>query len=106
MATTPNITHPYSRLKFMAKGTFLLFTPEFYWGTGHSTPLPEWLLREHFAYAGFERIESGFIGSLGFGGIKQIAVKSMRIWLRSARVPLGIDGDGSNLVMIARKPNR
>lgn len=106
MATTPNISHPYSRLKFMTKGTFLLFTPEFYWGTGHTTPLPEWLLREHLTYAGFERIENGLIGSLGFGGIKQIAVKVMRIWLRSARAPLGIDGDGSNLVMIARKPNR
>lgn len=106
MVTTPNVTHPYSRLKFMTKGTFALFTPEFYWATGHTTPLPEWLLREHLTHAGFEHIETGFIGSFGFSGIKQIGVKAMRVWLRSASAPLGIDDDASNLVMIARRPNR
>lgn len=105
LATTPNVTHPYSRLKFAAKGTFLLFTPDFYWSTGHTTPLPEWLLREHLAYAGFERIEYGLIGSFDFSGVKRMAVKAIRMWLRGTGAPLGIDGDGSNLVMLARKPN-
>jgi SAM-dependent methyltransferase len=104
LATTPNVTHPYSRLKFAVKGTFWLFGTEAYWSTGHSTPLPEWLLRAHLMHTGFENIRHGLIGSFDFRGPKALLVSGIRAGLRRRHPPLGISGDGSTLVMLASKP--
>ena len=103
LATTPNVTHPYSRLKFVSKGTYWLFDPELYERTGHTTPLPEWLLRAHLMHAGFQDIEYGLVGNFDFHGIKRMITKAMRGPLRLAGAPLGVEGDGSNLIILARK---
>ncbi|MGD0038811.1 MAG: class I SAM-dependent methyltransferase [Isosphaeraceae bacterium] len=105
LSTTPNVIHPYSRLKFAVKGTFWLFSPEWYWSTGHITPLPEWLLRAHLTNAGFQDIEHGLIGDFDFHGMKRMLIKAMRRRLHSTGAPLGVEGDGSNLVMVGRKPS-
>jgi SAM-dependent methyltransferase len=104
LATTPNVTHPYSRLKFSMKGTFWLFTPELYQNMGHITPLPEWLLRAHLANAGFRDIEHGFVGCFEFRGVKRLLISAIRSRLHSEGAQLGVDGDGSNVIVVARKP--
>jgi len=107
LATTPNVTHPYSRLKLLANGTFFWFSPELYWDSGHTTPLPEWLLRAHVAHAGFQDIEHGFIGNFdNYPVAKRILIKAMSRRLHCAGAPLGVEGDGGNLVILARKASR
>jgi SAM-dependent methyltransferase len=106
LATTPNVTHPYSKLKFLTRGTFFWFTPELYWESGHTTPLPEWLLRAHLDHAGFKDIKHGFIGNFGdYPAAKRMLIKAMSRRLGGTGVPLGVDGDGGNLVILGRKPS-
>lgn len=105
LATTPNVLHPYSKLKFVVNGTFAWFSRAAYWDTGHITPLPEWILRSHLISVGYQNIEYGLIGNFHFQGIvKQLLSKTVfRPW-RTGEATLGVRGDGSNLVIIARKP--
>jgi SAM-dependent methyltransferase len=102
--STPNILHPYSRLKFLLKGTYWLFDEEAYWTTGHTTPLPAWLLREHLAHTGYVRVEHGFAGDLELTPAKAIFARATRPLAARPAGALGLQGDGSTLFVVARKP--
>lgn len=105
LVTTPNILHPFSKLKFVLDGTFAWFSRNAYWDTGHITPLPEWILRSHFTSVGYQDIQYGLIGNFDFSGkTRQMLTKTVLRPRRTAAATLGIKGDGSNLVMLARKP--
>jgi SAM-dependent methyltransferase len=103
LITTPNILHPYSRIKFFAKGSYWLFDKISYWSTGHITPLPEWLLRLHLEHAGFTNILWGTGGSFDATGIRRIAIRLLGIGARRCS-QLPSTGDGVILIMTARKP--
>lgn len=104
LLTTPNVLHPYSRLKYLTKGKYWLFDESAYWSTGHITPLPEWLLREHLVRAGFTDIRWGTAGQFEASGIRRLAFRALSVLvIRRAQLPAG--ADGVNLVMVARKPD-
>lgn len=105
LLTTPNILHPYSRLKFAAKGTYWFFDKAAYWSTGHITPLPEWLLREHLIGAGFEDIRSGRGGSFDVRGMRRRMVRALSR-ASAGGEELCSSGDGVALIMAAAKPRR
>lgn len=105
LATTPNVLHPFSKLKFVLTGTFAWFSRNAYWDTGHVTPLPEWILRAHLTSVGYTDIEHGLIGNFNFEDrAKRMLTKTLLRPRRVADATLGLHGDGSNLIMLARKP--
>ena len=54
LVSTPNITHPHSRLKMFLRGAPYIFGPRHYYQPGHITILPDWMLTEHVRLAGFD----------------------------------------------------
>ena len=73
IVSTPNITHPHSRLKMFLKGAPYIFGPDHYYQPGHITILPEWMLTEHVRLAGFDRIEITRAGSTSYQGLRRAA---------------------------------
>jgi len=103
LLTTPNVLHPYSKIKYMIKGKYWLFDELAYWSTGHITPLPEWLLREHLKRAGFTAIRWGTGGYFEATGIRRTAIQLLSaVARRGAQLPS--TGEGVVLVMAAQKP--
>lgn len=106
LISTPNILHPYGRLKFLLTGRYLGFNPVSYFSPGHITPLPVWMLRLHLERAGFQDVRHGYAGGLDLSGIKGLlgfALRPRGVFSRSA---LGTEGDAGTLFLIARKPGR
>lgn len=103
MLTTPNVLHPYSKIKYLVKGKYWLFDEVAYWSTGHITPLPEWLLREHLKRAGFTAIRWGTGGYFETSGIRRAAIRLISATARrGAQLPS--TGEGVVLIMVAEKP--
>jgi SAM-dependent methyltransferase len=75
LVSTPNITHPHSRLKMFAKGAPYIFGPGFYHSPGHITILPDWMLTEHVRLAGFDRIEVRNGGNTFYKGLVHLAYR-------------------------------
>ncbi|MGY1844625.1 class I SAM-dependent methyltransferase [Modestobacter sp. SYSU DS0875] len=73
LVSTPNVTHPHSRLKMFLRGAPYIFGPEHYYQPGHITILPDWMLTEHVRQAGFGRIEVTTAGSTEYRGLRQLA---------------------------------
>jgi len=44
VVSTPNVTHPRSRIKFLLRGAPAYFGRQEFWMSGHRTILPDWLL--------------------------------------------------------------
>lgn len=105
LISTPNILHPYSRLKFFVTGKYWLFDERAYYSTGHTTPLPAWLLREHALQAGFENIQLGYGESFEMKGIRGLISRSLSMGYLP-RSTLEKTGDGSNLFLFGSKPGR
>lgn len=103
LLSTPNVLHPYSRLKFLLKGTMWLFDREAYWVTGHSTPLPRWLLEQHLSKVGFADIRYGYAGSFDFKGAKRVIATGLRGTYVGRKAPLGSLGDRNTLFLTARR---
>lgn len=103
LVTTPNVLHPYSRLKYLAKGRLLLFDDAAYWSTGHITPLPEWLLREHLRAAGFIDIKHGYGGTFYAHGLRKYIFRALSL---VSRRPTELPSMGHRVVLImaARRP--
>lgn len=101
LLTTPNILHPYSRLKFLARGRLYLFDEEFYWDSGHQAIVPLWLLQQHLERLHASSVEVGYIGRFDFTGLRRV-VGSLASKLQRARGSLPSSGDGASLVVIAR----
>ena len=104
LVTTPNVLHPYSRLKYLVKGTFLLFDESDYWETGHSTPLPRWLLESHLQEAGVDEVFHGYRGGFDMKGVRR-PIASLCGWIaRREKCPLGARDGCSTLFVLARSP--
>ncbi len=102
LISTPNVTHPYSRLKFLLTGRMWLFDETAYWSTGHISPTPWWLLQQHLLQAGFEEARHGYGGGFDTRGVRSLAVPLLQRFLD--KPPLGVGGQGSTLFVLARKP--
>jgi SAM-dependent methyltransferase len=72
LVSTPNITHPHSRLKMFLLGAPYIFGPKHYYQPGHITILPDWMLTEHVRLAGFDRIEVTTGGDTEYHGIRRL----------------------------------
>jgi SAM-dependent methyltransferase len=70
LVSTPNITHPHSRLKMLLRGSPVFFGPAKYYQPGHISILPDWMLTEHVRLAGFDRIEVRRAGSMDYTGLR------------------------------------
>ncbi len=103
LISTPNILHPYSRVKFFFTGKYWLFDERAYYSTGHTTPLPAWLLREHALNAGFENVRIGYGGSLEMVGLRRL-IAGFLSKLYRPRATLDKVDDGVNLFLFASKP--
>ncbi|MGY1747778.1 class I SAM-dependent methyltransferase [Modestobacter sp. SYSU DS0511] len=95
LVSTPNVTHPHSRLKMFLRGAPYIFGPRHYYQPGHITILPDWMLTEHVRQAGFDRIEVTTAGSTEYRGLRQLA---HRVEIAALRV-IGLrhraaDGEG------------
>jgi SAM-dependent methyltransferase len=75
LVSTPNVSHPHSRLKNFLVGSPYIFGPEFYHSPGHITILPDWMLTEHIRLAGFDRIEVTSAGDTFYSGLTRIAYR-------------------------------
>lgn len=72
LVSTPNVTHPHSRLKMFLRGAPYIFGPKHYYEPGHITILPDWMLTEHVRLAGFDHIEVRSGGSTEYHGLRRL----------------------------------
>jgi len=72
LVSTPNITHPHSRLKMFLRGAPYIFGPAHYHQPGHISILPDWMLTEHVRLAGFDHIQVTTGGDTGYRGIRRV----------------------------------
>jgi SAM-dependent methyltransferase len=72
LVSTPNITHPHSRLKMFLRGAPYIFGPKHYYQPGHISILPDWMLTEHVRLAGFDQIEVTTGGSTEYHGLRRL----------------------------------
>jgi SAM-dependent methyltransferase len=75
LVSTPNITHPHSRLKMLLRGAPYIFGPGHYHEPGHITILPDWMLTEHVRLAGFDGIEVRTGGDTFYRGPVHLAYR-------------------------------
>ena len=73
IVSTPNITHPHSRLKMFLKGAPYIFGPDHYYQPGHISILPDWMLTEHLRLAGFDQITGTRAGDAAYTGLRRAA---------------------------------
>ncbi len=104
LISTPNVLHPYSRVKFLAKGTLWHFDPDSYWHTGHSNPLPLWVLRGHMETLGIEEIQHGYRGSFEMTGIRRPVVAILSAIARREKCSLRALDGCTTLFVLARTP--
>jgi SAM-dependent methyltransferase len=103
LISTPNITHPHSRLKMLLTRVPILFGSDAYYETGHITLLPDWLLVEHLRVAGFDNMVLERAGD--FGIESRFRRFAHRIEMLIMRI-LGVreatsSGDGACLFILA-----
>jgi SAM-dependent methyltransferase len=82
LVSTPNITHPHSRLKMLLRGAPYIFGPKHYHQPGHITILPDWMLTEHVRLAGFDQIEVRTGGDTFYRGVVKLAYRAEIALLR------------------------
>ncbi|MGY1782350.1 class I SAM-dependent methyltransferase [Geodermatophilus sp. SYSU D01036] len=75
LVSTPNVTHPHSRLLTLLRGAPYIFGPSHYHSPGHITLLPDWMLTEHVRLAGFDRIEVTTAGDTLYTGPMRLAYR-------------------------------
>jgi 2-polyprenyl-3-methyl-5-hydroxy-6-metoxy-1,4-benzoquinol methylase len=73
LVSTPNVTHPHSRLKMFLVGAPYIFGPEHYYQPGHISILPDWMLTEHVRLAGFGDIQVRMGGDTEYHGLRKLA---------------------------------
>jgi SAM-dependent methyltransferase len=73
--STPNVTHPHSRLMFLWNSTFFTFGREAYYSTGHISLLPDWLLVEHLRQSGYEVSAVEYAGFAQLGRMKRLVYR-------------------------------
>jgi SAM-dependent methyltransferase len=104
VASTPNVGHPRSRLKFLLRGAPSYFGPAEYVDTGHRTLLPDWLLRRHLEATDFTVVEVSYGGSFGLRGLGRWAYRATVPLFRVLRaMPEPRTGDGMATFVVARR---
>jgi len=104
IVSTPNVTHPWSRLRFLVKGAPIYFDRLMYEQTGHRCILPDWLLELHVRAAGFENIRTSYAGSLGLTPLSRAAELAVRLVSSvTGLMPSPRTDDGNVTFVIARR---
>ena len=105
LASTPNVSHPRSRLKFFVSGEPSYFGRTEYFSSGHRTILPDWMLELHLKEAGFADVRLNYAGSLGLKGKQGLLYKGLRPVFQALRMLPGprVD-DGCVTFAVGRKP--
>jgi cyclopropane fatty-acyl-phospholipid synthase-like methyltransferase len=85
VVTTPNVLNARSLSRFLKKGQFYCFSPELYFKTGHISILPYWLLHLFAQDAGFQVLETHFVGRLYSRPLSILKNRLLSYWLRSMR---------------------
>jgi SAM-dependent methyltransferase len=87
LVSTPNVTHPHSRLLTLLRGAPYVFGPRHYHSPGHITLLPDWMLTEHVRRAGFDQVEVTTAGDTFYRGPMRAAyrVEMALLWLLGIR---------------------
>lgn len=95
LVSTPNVTHPHSRLLTLLRGAPYIFGPRHYHSPGHITLLPDWMLTEHVRLAGFGSLEVTTAGDTLYRGPMRAAyrVEMALLWLAGIR-QRATSGDG------------
>jgi len=83
LVSTPNITHPHSRLKMFLRGAPYIFGPRHYYQPGHITILPDWMLTEHVRLAGFDDVRVTTAGSTEYSGARQLVHRVETLLLKA-----------------------
>ncbi len=105
IVSTPNVGHPRSRLKFLLRGAPSYFGRTEYYGSGHTTLLPDWMLELHVKEAGFEDVAVEYAGQMGLAGKQQLAYRAIEPVLSMLRqLPSPRVDDGCVTFVIGRKP--
>ncbi len=88
VVSTPNITHPHSRLKMFLRGAPFIFGPKHYHQPGHISILPDWMLVEHVRLAGFTDVTVTTGGSTWFQGPRRLVhrVEMALLWVIGLRL--------------------
>ncbi|MET0763999.1 MAG: methyltransferase domain-containing protein [Blastococcus sp.] len=95
LVSTPNITHPHSRLKMFLLGAPYIFGPSHYYQPGHISILPDWMLTEHVRLAGFDGIEVTTAGDTDYRGLRRLAHRVETALLRAIGLRhKAADGEG------------
>lgn len=85
IVTTPNVLNARSLSRFLKKGQFYCFSPQLYFETGHISILPYWLLHLFAKNAGFEVLETHFVGRLYSRLFSILKNRLLSKWLRMLR---------------------
>lgn len=92
--STPNLSNPLSRVRFMIDGTYQWFDDRNYETSGHITPLSPWQLSHCFEDCG---LAPEWIGSFGDVGKNLAGWPRMRWLVRTmqplSRIPTTLDGE-------------
>lgn len=103
--STPNVTHPRSRVKFLLRGSPAYFGSEEFHMPGHRTILPDWLLSALVVEAGFEDLQVSYAGSMELRGVQRLGYRVASVAFRMLRcLPEPRTGDGCITFIAARKP--
>lgn len=73
LLSTPNVSHPHSRIKFLRKTNVMAFDPDAYYYNGHITVLPQWLLVEHLKHSGFK------VQTIEYAGVMEFRTRRRRL---------------------------
>ncbi|MGH2633505.1 MAG: class I SAM-dependent methyltransferase, partial [Tepidiformaceae bacterium] len=105
VVSTPNVSHPRSRLKFLLRGEPSYFGPTEYFSSGHRTILPDWMLQLHAREAGFEELRVTYAGLLGLSGAGKLAYTAMApLFAVLGMQPKPRTDDGCVTFITARRP--
>ena len=105
VVSTPNVTHPRSRIKFLLRGAPAYFGRQEFWMSGHRTILPDWLLGLLVAEAGFESSETSYAGSMQLRGAQRLGYGVASVAFRALGwLPDPRTDDGCIAFIMARKP--
>ncbi|MCC6619408.1 MAG: methyltransferase domain-containing protein [Chloroflexi bacterium] len=104
IASTPNLGHPRSRIKYLVRGVPSYFGSREYHDSGHRTLMPDWLMREHLLSAGFRDLQFSYAGRFDLRGPGRWPYALLRTALGLlGLMPKPRVDDGACTFVIARK---
>lgn len=105
ITSTPNVGHPRSRLKFLLRGAPSYFGRAEYYGSGHTTLLPDWMLELHVRESGFEHVAVEYAGKMGLAGKQRLLYRALEPVLSLLHIlPSPRVDDGCVTFVVGRKP--